>query len=142
MSVIAHINAYIASQKDEKRNDLQQLHQLICELMPNEKLWFEDGKDANGKVISNPNIGYGTSLIHYANGSSREFYKIGISANTTGISLYIMGLHNKTYLVDHIAARIGKAKVTSYCIKFKNLSQINVEVLSEAIRYSLNEATS
>ena len=51
----------------------------------------------DGKVVANPNIGYGLYTIAYANGSSREFYRIGLSANTTGISVYVLGLDDKTY---------------------------------------------
>lgn len=43
---------------------------------------------ADGKVVANPNIGYGVYPIAYADGSSRESYRIGLSANTTGISVY------------------------------------------------------
>ena len=66
----------------------RQLHQMISALIPTGKLWFLDGKDETGKTVSNPNIGYGSQAIKYANGTTKEFYQIGISANTTGISVY------------------------------------------------------
>ncbi|MCB0662288.1 MAG: DUF1801 domain-containing protein, partial [Saprospiraceae bacterium] len=117
-----------------KRNDMESLQQMIVQIMPESKLWFLDGKDENGKVVSNPNIGFGSQTQTYANGKTREFYQIGISANTTGISLYIMGLEDKNYLPNTFATTIGKAKVTGYCIKFKALKDINLEVLEGAIR--------
>jgi hypothetical protein len=58
-------------------------------MMPVCKLWFLNGKDEKGKVVSNPNIGYGSQTLKYADGKTKEFYQIGISANTTGISVYI-----------------------------------------------------
>ena len=72
--------------------------------------------------MANPNIGYGEYTITYADGSSREFYRIGLSANTTCISVYVLGLDDKTYLARTLGASIGKASVTGYCIKFKGLS--------------------
>ena len=68
--------------------------------------------------MANPNIGYGAYTITYADGSSREFYRIGLSANTTGISVYVLGLDDKTYLARTYGDSIGKASVTGYCIKF------------------------
>ncbi len=74
----------------------------------------------------------------YADGSSREFYQIGISANTTGISVYIMGIADKTYLAETYEKTLGKASVTGYCIKFKSLKNINIDVLEAAIRFGFS----
>ncbi len=84
--------------------------------------------------MSNPNIGYGAYTIKYANGTSREFFQVGLSANTTGISVYILGLKDKTYLAQNYGKKLGKASVTGYCIKFKTIKDINLDVLEEAIK--------
>jgi hypothetical protein len=107
--------------------------------MPNCKLWFLDGKDEKGKIISNPNIGYGSQMLEYANGQAREFYQIGMSANTTGISVYIMGIDDKKYLSQTFGKKLGKASVTGYCIKFKTLSDIKIDVLKAAIQYGIKQ---
>jgi hypothetical protein len=134
MNISAQIDAYIASQPEAKRNDLQALHHIILDLMPAAQLWFLDGKNSEGKVVSNPNIGYGLYTISYTDGSTKDFYQIGLSANTSGISVYIMGLEDKQYLAQTYGATIGKASVTSYCIKFKALKDIDIYVLQAAIR--------
>lgn len=139
MSAEEQIKEYIGSQPDTKRNDMQALHEHILKIMPGCKLWFLDGKNDEGKVVSNPNIGYGSYTIKYADGSGRDFYQIGISANTTGISVYILGLTDKKYLAQTYGERIGKAGVTGYCIKFKALKDINIDVLEDAIRYGVKE---
>src|SRR5688572_32787997 len=100
---------------------MQALHQIILQIMPASKLWFLDGKNSENKTVTNPNIGYGLYTIKYADESTREFYQIGISANTTGISVYILGIDDKTYLARTYGGQIGKATVTGYCIKFKKL---------------------
>ena len=135
MDVQKQIQEYITNQPEPKRNDMQALHQIILELMPECKLWFLDGKNAENKTVSNPNIGYGSYTIKYADETTREFYIIGMSANTTGISIYIMGIADKKYLAQTYGDKIGKASVSGYCIKFKNLKDINIEILSDAIRY-------
>lgn len=139
MNVQKQIKEYIASQPEPKRSDMQALHHVMLELMPACQLWFLDGKDAEGKTISNPNIGYGQYTIRYADGKTREFYQIGLSANTTGISVYVMGLKDKAYLTATYGKTLGKASVTGYCIKFKALKDINLDVLKAAVQYGVEE---
>ena len=138
MDVTKQIDKYIASQPESKRSDMQTLHQTILKVMPKSKLWFLDGKNSEGKVVSNPNIGYGLQNMKYADGSSREFYQIGLSANTTGISIYVMGIEDKNYLNKTFGKKLGKASVTGYCIKFKTLKDINIEVLEAALLFGFD----
>ena len=138
MKIEAQIQSYIESQVESKKIDLLTLNDLILKINPNAKLWFLDGKDENGKVVSNPNIGYGFLKINYADGKTRDFYQVGLSANTTGISVYIMGLNDKNLLLNSFESSLGKAKITGYCIKFKALKHINLNVLEEAIRLGFN----
>ncbi len=140
MSVQEQIKDYINSQPEKKRTDMQALHHAILQVMPACQLWFLDGKNSENQTVSNPNIGYGLYTMKYADGSTREFYQIGMSANTTGISVYIMGISDRTYLAQTYGPKIGKASVTGYCIKFKALKEINMDVLEAAIRSGL-EAT-
>ncbi len=135
MNVQEEIKAYIASQPEAKRSDMQALHQLILKVMPGCQLWFLDGKDDKGKTVSNPNIGYGFQTMSYADGKTREFYQIGLSANTSGISVYILGIADKAYLAQTYGKTLGKASVTGYCIKFKALKDIHTDVLAAAIQY-------
>jgi len=134
INVQEQIEQYIASQPEPKRSDMQALHRRILEAMPACRLWFLDGKNSEGKVVSNPNIGYGLQATKYADGTTRDFYQIGLSANTTGISVYILGIEDKKYLAQTYGEKLGKASITGYCIKFKALKNINVDVLEAAIR--------
>ena len=137
MNVTEQIKAYIASQPEPKRSEMQTLHDLTLESLPACRLWFTDGKNSEGKVVANPNIGYGFYTIKYADGTTREFYRIGLSANTTGISVYVLGLDDKTYLAETFGKTLGKASVSGYCIKFKSIKDINMDVLQAAIRYGV-----
>jgi Domain of unknown function (DU1801) len=134
MNVQEQIQKYIRSQSEPKRSDMQALHRIILQVMPAPKLWFLDGKDTDGKTVSNPNIGYGSHTMKYADGTTREFYQIGLSANKTGISVYILGIEDKKYLAQTYGKVLGKASVTGYCIRFKTLKDINIEILEAAIR--------
>jgi hypothetical protein len=135
MKVQEQIQNYIVTQPAPKRGDMQELHRIILEVRPTCKLWFLDGKNSEGKTVSNPNIGYGSQSMKYADGTTREFYQIGLSANKTGISVYILGIEDKKYLAEAYGKELGKASVTGYCIRFKTLKDINVDILERAIRY-------
>ena len=137
MNVQEQIEQYITSQPEPKRSDMQELHQLILRALPESKLWFLDGKNSENKVVSNPNIGYGSYTMSYADGTSREFYQVGMSANTTGISVYILGIEDKTYLARTYGEKLGKAGLSGYCIKFRKLKDIDTTVLEAAIRYGV-----
>jgi len=134
MTVQEQIETYMMSQPEPKRSDMQTLHRTILEVMPACKLWFLDGKNSENVTVSNPNIGYGLRTQKYADGKNKEFYQIGLSANTTGISVYILGIDDKQYLAQTYGEKLGKASVTGYCIKFKALKNINIDILAAAIR--------
>ena len=138
MDVPEQVEAYLASQPEPKQAGLRRLHARILAEFPGCRLWFTDGTNADGKVVANPSIGYGACAITYADGSSREFYRVGLSANKAGISVYVLGLDDKTYLSRTYGGSIGKASVTGYCIKFRHLAAINADVLQDAIRYGMS----
>src|SRR6476469_3265418 len=135
MNVQKQIENYIESHPEPKRGEMRDLHRRILEVKPQCKLWFLDGKDEAGKIVSNPNIGYGLRTMQYADGKTREFYQIGMSANKTGISVYILGIEDKKFLAETFGKGLGKASVTGYCIRFKTLEDINIEVLQAAVRF-------
>lgn len=137
MNAKDQIKRHIADQPEQKRGEMQALHRVVLRVLPGCKLWFSDGKNDEGKTIANPTIGYGSYLIRYANGTSREFFQIGMAANQTGISIHLMGIKDKTYLAKTFGKQLGKAKVTGYCIRFKTLADINVDVLEAAMRYGV-----
>ena len=137
MNIPEQIQEYITGQPEPKRSDMEALHTRILQVLPGCKLWFDNGKNSENKTVSNPTIGYGFYTIKYADGKTRDFFQIGLSANTTGISVYILGIKDKTYLAQTYGKTLGKASVTGYCIKFKTLKDINMVILEQAIRYGV-----
>ena len=137
MNVEEQIENYISGLPEAKQAELRSLHELVQQMSPGTKLWFTDGTDSTGKIVANPGIGYGTYIIKYANGTTKEFYRVGLSGNKTGISVYIMGIADKTFLAKTFGDSLGKATVTGYCIRFKSIKDIDLEVLQAAFRYGL-----
>lgn len=141
MNIQEQIKTCLATQPEAKRAEMETLHNRILKALPKCKLWFLDGKDDKGKTVTNPNIGYGLQTIEYADGKTKAFYQIGISPNTTGISVYIMGIKDKTYLQQTYGKRLGKASITGYCIKFKTLKDIDIDILEAAILDGVEQTT-
>ncbi|MBS1715638.1 MAG: DUF1801 domain-containing protein [Armatimonadetes bacterium] len=135
MSLDDQIEAYLAGHPEPKRSELRELDGAFREIVPGGATRFFDGKDDDGKVVSNPTVGYGTYTLRYADGSSKESFQTGLAANATGISVDILGLKDKSALFQRFGATIGKADVTGYCIRFRSLKNIDVEVLKAAVRY-------
>ena len=70
-----------------------------------------------------------------------SFIKIGISANKNGISVYILGIKDKKYLAQTYGKKLGKASVSGYCVKFKTLKDINIDLLKAAMRYGVETSS-
>lgn len=138
MTTLQQIKSFIGALPSQKAAEMEQLFKQTKTIAPKARLWFSDGKNSDGKVVANPTIGFGNHTLQYANGTTAETFKVGLSANTTGISVYIMGVKDKTFLAKNYGKKIGKASVTGYCIKFKSVKDISVEVLGEAIAAALN----
>jgi hypothetical protein len=137
MDVRDQIEGYIAGLPPARGEALRRLHERFRAIAPGAQLWFLDGRNAQGKVVSNPNIGYGAQTISYADGGRRDFYRVGLSANTSGLSVYVMGLEDKTWLARTCGTRLGKAKVTGYCISVRSLEDIDLAVLEEVVAEAL-----
>lgn len=142
MSVREQIDRYIDGLPPAKSEELRGLHRRILVISPDAKLWFLDGRNDDGKVVSNPNIGYGSETLSYASGDTKAFYKIGLSANTSGISVYVMGLADRKYLAETYGSRLGKAKVTGYCISFRSIQDVDLGVLEDVVADALGSAGS
>jgi hypothetical protein len=133
MNVQEQIDRYISDQSLSKSEDLRELHRIIIGISPNCKLSFSNGRNSENKIVSNPTIGYGLQTIKYASGDTREYFQVGISGNTTGVSVYMIGVEDKQYLSKAYGAKLGKAKITGYCITFRQISDINVDIFEEMI---------
>jgi hypothetical protein len=139
MTTKDQISRYLQTIPEPRQSDVRQLHSAILGMNPGCKLWFLDGKDESGKVVSNPSIGYGSLSKQYANGKTKELFQAGISANSAGLSVYIMGIDDKKYLQKKYGDSIGKANVTGYCIKFKALNDVNLDTLKKAIQDGIEQ---
>lgn len=136
---LTYITAHIASLPESKSSELFVLYQRISALFKNDQLWFDDGKNSDGKVVTNPTIGFGNLQLETVKGKTKDVFQVGLSAHSIGISVYIIGLKDKTLLNQFIGNKLGKAKITGYCINFKSLKDIDLEVLLNAIQFGISQ---
>ena len=59
MNVQDQILKHINSQLQPKSAEMMELHRMMLRVMPEGKLWFDEGKNSENKIVSNPTIGYG-----------------------------------------------------------------------------------
>lgn len=114
---------YIAGVEEPKRQELQLLHDLVRKTVPS----FEP-------VMIAGVMGYGQ--FHYKGKSKScegEWFRVGLSANKTGISIYICAGDEKGYFPEQVRDQLGKANVGRSCIRFKKLADINLDVVEELL---------
>lgn len=114
---------YIEMVDEPKRSELLQLHNLISKSMPNQEQWIVSGI-----------LGFGK--FHYkgkSKGCEGEWFRVGLAANKTGMSIYMCVGDKNGYLPEQAKERIGKATVGRSCIRFKKLSDINLPVVEELL---------
>lgn len=133
------IQSYLLSLSSNKSREIVQLFKLIKDTLSESELHFFDGKNAEGKVVANPTIGFGNCRLHYADGRHQDTFRLGISANSTGLSIHILGLKDKNFLTEFLGTRLGKAKITGYAIRFGKMSDVDEGVLRELVSKVIEE---
>lgn len=137
MIASTNIKSYLDSLPENTKEELTFFHQQVLEKYPNCRIWFLDGKDATGKVISNPNMGYGTITLPTKTNINREFYKLGISANSKGFSIYFMGLTDRNLIQKHLGHFFPNSKITGYCLNLKSIKNVELAILEKLILFGM-----
>lgn len=116
---------YIAQVEEERRDDIQKLHDLVREVAPE----LEPTMDFKM-------LGYGKMEYKYASGREGEWMKIGIANNKQYISIYCCAADDEGYVAERYKERLPKASIGKSCVRFKRVSDLDEEVLRELIRES------
>lgn len=118
------------------QQELLTITQWIAKHFPLLETSFFDGKNASGKIVTNPTYGFGTLIQSGVNGGKPTF-QLGVSANSTGITLSFIGIRNRVDLSE-LCHGIGNASITKYCIKFKSFNGLDANVLQHVIKTIIN----
>ncbi len=112
-------------------HELEETIEWISTHYPELKKSFFDGKDSYGKVVTNPTYGFGTLTLPNSKGEIDSF-QIGVSLNSRGITISLIGIRNKLDL-NQLSLGLGAVKITKYCIQFKSFKALNHEILRKVI---------
>ena len=114
---------YIASIPEPRRQDVQTIHELIQKTLPALKPHIMSGM-----------IGYGTYHFRYASGKEGDWSLICLASQKNYISVYICSLENGAYIAESYKDKLPKASIGKNCIRFKAITDIDLEVLTEIIK--------
>jgi hypothetical protein len=116
---------YIAKLEEPRKSEIQKLHDLIRETVPNLKPFMISGL-----------IGYGQ--YHYKSKSGREgeWYIIGLASQKNYISLYCCAVDGKEYLAEKYKNELPKASIGKSCIRFKKVEDLDVAILKKLFKES------
>lgn len=134
MQAEAEIAAYLAGLPPAQAADLARLHQIVAAILPDGPVRLLDGRDATGKVVTNPAIAHGACVIPLAGGRGRDSHRIGLAATRAGISIHLMSIRDRAWLAATHGARLPAAQMTGYCLRFRRLADLDLSVLEDVLR--------
>ena len=115
--------AYIAAVEDDRRPDIQRLHDRVREVAPELEPTMEF------KMLA-----YGKFHYRYASGREGDWMRLGIANNKRYISLYCCSADETGYVAERYKERLAKASIGKSCVRFRRLSDLDEDVLRELIR--------
>jgi hypothetical protein len=120
-SVTAYLNAI---EDPQRKEDCTRIHDLMADITGN-----------NGCMWGDSIVGFGSYHYKYESGREGDWFITGYSNRKQQISLYIMAGF-KQY--DTLMEQLGKHKTGKSCLYIKRLSDIDIDILEELIRSSVN----
>ncbi len=100
--------AHIDSLPEPRRSDMQRLHAVLLEAMPEADVRMWD--------YSGPLIGYGTYTYSNSKGPVGEWFSVGLASRKSYISLFSMATGAGGYLVETLHHRFPGTKIGRSCI--------------------------
>jgi uncharacterized protein YdhG (YjbR/CyaY superfamily) len=118
---------YIAAVEEDRRADIQRLHELVRSVAPELEPTMEFGM-----------LGYGKFHYRYKSGREGDWMKLGIANNKRYISFYCCAADERGYVAERYRDRLPKADIGKSCVRFKRLSELDEAVVRELIREAAN----
>lgn len=120
----ADVQAFLDSIEDEsQQTESVELVELMKRISKAKPVMY-------GKTI----VGFGRSMISYADGREEEWFSVGFSPRKGKFSLYVV---NDAEAHKAVLDRLGKYKHGKACIWVKRLSDIDMGVLEEMVEASV-----
>lgn len=119
---------YLASLPEPRRSQMQHLHEVILDALPDIDvgLWDYGGS---------PVIGYGSYEYSNSKGPQGRWFSVGLANRKSYISLYSMGAApDGGYLVEAIHDRFPGTKIGRSCLNITDPERIDDEAIRDLAR--------
>ena len=125
---------YIASQNPDIRGVLEELHTRIKTALPGRDCCMWEGIFWGGS--EQQIIGYGNYSYQRSDKKRVEWFTVGLVRQKHYFSVYVNAVEGKEYLAEIYGPRLGKVKTGKSNISFRNLADVNLDVLTEMIEHA------
>ena len=125
---------YIANQEQDTRTVLEELHTLIKTALPDQDYCLWEGVFWGGS--EQQIIGYGNFSYVRSDKKKVEWFLVGLARQKNYFSVYVNAVEGKKYLAEIYNSRLGKVKTGKSNISFRNLEDVNLDVLREMIEHA------
>jgi hypothetical protein len=109
---------YIAQLDEPRRSEIQKLDAFVRAAVPTLTPYLHSGM-----------LAYGPFHYKYASGREGDWFKVGIASNASAISLYACAADANGYVAERYKSRLPKAKIGKSCVRFKRLSDLDLDAL-------------
>ena len=81
-------------------------------------------------------IGYGNYTYLRSDKTRAEWFIVGLTRQKNYFSVYVNAVDDEQYLTERYGPELGKVKTGKSSITFRNLADINLNVLSEMVEHA------
>jgi hypothetical protein len=113
---------YIAGLEEPRRGEIERLHELIRETVPELEPHVASGM-----------LGYGRYHYRYASGREGDASLIALASQKRYISLYVLCVDDGAYLAERYVERLPKASIGKSCVRFKRTDDVDLDVLRDLV---------
>lgn len=117
------VKDYLAGVPEERRKDVQFLHQFIQMNVPTLKSHFAHNM-----------IGYGSFPYKNYKKESITWPVIALANQKNYISIYVCAVFQGKYIAENHKNELGKVSVGRSCIRFKKVADVNLDTLKKVLK--------
>lgn len=125
------VDEFIASLPDDVRDDIRVLDEAIATAMTGHERVLYEGTFWGGS--EQEIIGYGAIESPRSDGSTVEWFVVGLAVQKNHLSVYISAVEDGQYLSEKYGHELGKVKVGKSSLGFKRADDIEVGSLVKLV---------
>jgi hypothetical protein len=125
------VGEHLASLSEDVRDQMVLLDTAISDRMSGASRVLYEGKFWGGS--DQKIIGYGEFRYTNSSGKTVEWFMVGLAAQKNYLSMYVNAVDDDGYVLAQYKDRLGKVKVGSASISFKDVDDVNIDVLMELV---------